>query len=230
MSTPFAPPRPAPQRRPRTELSHPDPAERVALVARARRPGVLRAHRRLLRPEDLEDCFSQAVLELLAAARRGQRFSTPTHIAHTLEQRFLSRVHDRLRAVRGRSPMQAALEGALPLNGSSERGLQLADPRAELHPLVARRLELQRVREVAPRLTPDQRLILATQVFLQIDRAEFCARYGWSYEKYRKVAQRARRRLRSLVDEPPSEFGLRIPELPVPPLPAGRNKETGTHL
>jgi hypothetical protein len=141
--------------------------------------------------------------------------------------------------------MQAALEGALSFGGPGEAGLQLADPRAELEPLVVRRMELQRVREVASRLTPDQRLILATQVFLQIDRAEFCARYGWSFEKYRKVAQRARRRLRTLIDEPRDGPGLRIPELPVPPegglglpvpelpvppLPSGRNKETGTHL
>ena len=31
--------------------------------------------------------------------------------------------------------------------------------------------------------------------------AEFCARFGWSVEKYRKVAQRARAKLRVLVGE-----------------------------
>lgn len=49
--------------------------ETVALVARAKREVLLRVHRRRLRPEDLEDCFSQATLELIAAARRGGAFA-----------------------------------------------------------------------------------------------------------------------------------------------------------
>ena len=48
--------------------ARPDPAEEVALVARARRELLLRAHRHRLRREDLEDCYSQATLELLADA------------------------------------------------------------------------------------------------------------------------------------------------------------------
>jgi hypothetical protein len=43
----------------------------VAHVARAKRELLLRVHRHRLRREDLEDCFSQATLELLANARRG---------------------------------------------------------------------------------------------------------------------------------------------------------------
>jgi DNA-directed RNA polymerase specialized sigma24 family protein len=180
-----------------------DPAHQIALVARARREGVLRAYRQMLRREDLEDCFSQAVCELLARVRGGQRFSSREHLANVLEQRFISRVHDRRRALRGRSPLQAALEGALPLGGPGEREVELADPRAEVHPLVAHRLQLRRVMQLAPRLTPDQQLVLACQVALGMGRAEFCHRYGWSFAKYRKVALRARTRLRRLLETEP---------------------------
>jgi DNA-directed RNA polymerase specialized sigma24 family protein len=242
VSTPYAPWRP---------VSQPiDPAEQVALVARARRAGLLRAHRHRLRREDLEDCLSQAVLELLAGARRGQRFSNRTHIANALEQRFLSRVHDRRRAIGGRSPLQAALEGALPLCSAGEGGVEIADVRAEVHPLVAQRLQLRRVCEVAPRLTDDQRLVLVSQVALGMERAEFCERFEWSFEKYRKVAQRARARLRGLVEAELRDRS-RKPEPPLPepgpcersctlaaapresdvPLRRGsRNREIGTHL
>ncbi|MFI5003495.1 MAG: hypothetical protein ACHQE6_00635 [Solirubrobacterales bacterium] len=179
-----------------------DPAELLALVARARRAGLLRAHRHRLRREDLEDCFSQAVLELLDGAREGRRFFGRVHLANTLEQRFVSRVQDRRRALGGRSPLQAALEGALPLSGQGEQEVEVADPRAEVHPLVAQRLQLRRVRELAPQLTGDQRLVLACQV-AGIDRAAFCERFGWSFEKYRKVAQRARGRLCQLIEAEP---------------------------
>jgi DNA-directed RNA polymerase specialized sigma24 family protein len=172
----------------------------VALVARAKRAGLLRAHRRLLRMEDLEDCLSQAVLELLAGTRGGRRFSSRAHLENALEQRFRSRVQDRRRALRGRSPLQAALEGALPLGSPGEREVRVVDPRAEVHPLVLQRLELRRVGELAPQLSSDQRLVLASQVAVGMDRAEFCERFGWSFEKYRKVAQRGRARLRGLVE------------------------------
>jgi DNA-directed RNA polymerase specialized sigma24 family protein len=59
--------------------------------------------------------------------------------------------------------------------------------------------ELRRVESLARELTPDQQLILACQVGMQMGRAEFCRRYGWTPEKYRKVAQRARARLRRLL-------------------------------
>jgi DNA-directed RNA polymerase specialized sigma24 family protein len=215
----------------------------VALVARARREGLLRAHRHQLRPEDLEDCYSQATLELLARARGGQRFSSRIHLANALEQRFVSRVRDRRRALRGRSPLQAALEGALTLGDPGGRGVEVVDPRAEVHPLVARRADLRRVSEVALRLTPDQRLILASQVALGMDRAEFCRRYGWSFEKYRKVAQRARARLRVLMDAGPHQVEPELLFLEgrsdirpgagvrgVPPGERGRSREIGTHL
>ena len=45
-------------------------------MARARRELLLRAHRFRLRKEDLEDCYSQATLELVAHARNGGTFSS----------------------------------------------------------------------------------------------------------------------------------------------------------
>jgi DNA-directed RNA polymerase specialized sigma24 family protein len=172
-------------------------------VARARRERMLRAYRNMLRREDLEDCLSQAVFELLARSARGQCFANRDHVANALEQRFLSRVYDRRRALHGRSPLQAALENALPLGCTGEQRIELADPRAEVLPLVARRFQLRQVARLAPQLTPDQRLVLATQVALGMERAEFCRRFGWSFEKYRKVAQRARARLERLLEEEP---------------------------
>jgi DNA-directed RNA polymerase specialized sigma24 family protein len=176
-----------------------DPAEDVALVARARRDLLLRAYRHRLRREDLEDCYSQATLELLAYARRGGAFADSSHLANVLEQRFLSRVRDRRRALGGRSPMQAAVEASLPLAGGGEGGIEIADRRAELERLVMLRHELAQLERLARGLTADQRLVLACQLSLQMGRAEFCRRFGWSPEKYRKVAQRARGRLRALI-------------------------------
>ena len=43
-----------------------------------------------------------------------------------------------------------------------------------------------RLREVADELTADQRLVLACQIALDMDCQEFCARFGWSAEKYRR--------------------------------------------
>ncbi len=171
----------------------------MALVARARRELLLRAHRHRLRREELEDCYSQATLELVAHARRGGSFSSTLHLANALEQRFVSRIHDRRRALSGRSPMQAALEAALSLDCVEEDQIDIVDVRAELETLVMLRQDLRRVQSLAQELTPDQQLVLACQVGLQMGRRDFCRRYGWSQEKYRKVAQRARARLRRLM-------------------------------
>ncbi len=170
-------------------------------MARARRELLLRAHRHRLRREDLEDCYSQATLELVAQARSGATFSSRLHLANTLEQRFLSRIYDRRRALSGRSPMQAALEAAMPLDCLGEEQIDIVDMRAEIETLVILRQDLRRLQSLARELTLDQRLVLACQVGLQMGRLDFCRRYGWSPEKYRKVAQRARTRLRRLMAE-----------------------------
>jgi DNA-directed RNA polymerase specialized sigma24 family protein len=200
-------------------LAPPDPAEEVAVVATARRAMLLRVHRFRLRKEDLEDCYSQATLELMQRARRGGAFAGRRHLANALEQRFLSRIHDRRRALAGRSPIEAAIEGAVPLGDFDEERLAIVDRRAELEQLVLLRFELQRIEALARRLTPDQRLVLASQL-AQLPPGEFCAHYGWSAEKYRKVAQRARARLRRLTGD---EGG-------VPLVSGGSEEPTGTSL
>jgi DNA-directed RNA polymerase specialized sigma24 family protein len=183
-----------------------DPAEELARVACARRELLLRAHRHRLRREDLEDCYSQATLELVASARSMGGYANRGHMAAAIEQRFVSRICDRRRALSGRSPMQAALEGSLPLGGDGEESVQLVDLRAELERLVILRQELRLLAVLSRELTQDQRLVLACQVGLQMPRGEFCERFGWSPEKYRKVAQRARARLSHLMSrEEPSD-------------------------
>jgi DNA-directed RNA polymerase specialized sigma24 family protein len=190
----------------------------VAQVAQAKREILLRAHRFRLRTEDLEDCYSQATLELVARTRRGGRFTSRAHVANALEQRFLSRIHDRRRALSGRSPMQAAIETAIPLDCFDQEQVELVDVRAELETLVILREELRSVESLARKLTADQQLLLACQVGLQMGRAEFCGLYGWSPEKYRKVAQRARAQLRRL---------LAHEDRGVPPSLSSRKREQG---
>jgi DNA-directed RNA polymerase specialized sigma24 family protein len=176
-----------------------DPLAEVGLVAAARRERLLRVHSFRLRREDLEDCYSQATLELLLRVQRGATFAGSDHLANALEQRFLSRVQDRRRAISGRSPIQTAVEGAHAIGGEVG-AVDVADAGVAPEQLVLLRAELRQIAALAAGLTDDQRLVLATQVALGMPRSEFCARYGWSTEKYRKVAQRARARLRRLID------------------------------
>ncbi|HEY3865503.1 MAG TPA: hypothetical protein VGL54_05405 [Solirubrobacteraceae bacterium] len=192
-----------------------DQAREMALVAHARRELLLRSHRHRLRREDLEDCFSQATLELLAHARKGGGSGaesvqmTRAHMANVLEQRFISRIHDRLRALRGRSPAQAVLDHALPL-GDGANGIEVADVRAEIEPLVMLRLDLRSIGRLIGELSADQRLLLVSLADTGIGCAEFCDRYGWSSEKYRKVSQRARARLRALLEACEETFPRRV--------------------
>lgn len=118
-----------------------------------------------------------------------------------LEQKFLSRIEDRRRAIRGRSGIEAAMAHALPVDATQTGSTDLEDRAAAVERQVLARTELRVVREVMADLTRDQQLVLASQVLVDLEPAEFCRRYGWSVEKYRKVAQRARIRLRALVDE-----------------------------
>jgi DNA-directed RNA polymerase specialized sigma24 family protein len=177
----------------------PDAAQEVAVVAAARRELLMRVHRRRLRREDLEDCYAQATLELLVAVRRGRVFVSRLHLARAIEQRFLSRIHDRRRAVAGRSPMQAALEQAEKLGGEQPGSAVVVDRRPQPETVAILRHELRRIQVLAGRLTPEQRMVLATQVGLQMGSAEFCRLHDWSPEKYRKVAQRGRARLKQLM-------------------------------
>lgn len=172
-------------------------------MAQSARELLLSVHRRWLSWEDLEDSYSQATVELVAQARRGQlRFSSRAHLRNMLELRFVSRVRDRRRALRGRSPVQATLDGALSLGE-----VEIADVRADVERRAMLRLELRSLERAARALSADQRLVLACQIGLQMGASEFCQRFGWSQEKHRKVAQRGRARLRRLLAEPAADGG-----------------------
>jgi len=177
-----------------------DPAEQVARVAADRRGRLLRVHRRRLRWEDLEDCYSQATLELVARSRRSP-FLSNEHVQNALEQKFLSRIEDRRRAIGGRSAIEAALARAVPVDAPEHAAGDLEDRGAAVENRVIARAELRRLREVIADLNRDQQLVLASQVCVDMGVGEFCSRFGWSVEKYRKVAQRARAKLRVLVEE-----------------------------
>ena len=203
-----------------------DPSEAVGLVARSRRELLLAAHRHRLGREDLEDCYGQATLELLARAKRGGEFASHAHIGNALEQKFLSRIHDRRRALGGRSPIQAALAGALSIVGDASGGAEIADSRADVERLVLLRHDLRDIARLSCELSSDQRLVLASQLSGEIGCAEFCRIHGWTTEKYRKVAQRARIRLMRLL-------ALESPPLCTEPCPASArssDQRAGTHL
>jgi DNA-directed RNA polymerase specialized sigma24 family protein len=177
-----------------------DPAEIVARVAAARRDLLLRAHRQRLRFEDLEDCYSQATLELVVRSRRAP-FANSDHVKNALEQKFVSRINDRRRALAGRSGIEAALATAVSVNGAGPAAPEIEDRAAAVERRVEAHGDIRRLREVIAELSLDQRLVLHSQVNLQMEVQDFCERYGWSAEKFRKVAQRARAKLRALVAE-----------------------------
>jgi DNA-directed RNA polymerase specialized sigma24 family protein len=224
-----------------------DQAEEVALVAEAARRRLLAVHRHLLRWEDLEDCYSQATCELVAQARNGElRYRGRAHLTNTLQLRFASRIADRRRASRGRSPSQALLDDAVSLGAMGDGNLALADPKADVERRAILRFQLRRLEDAAAELTPDQRLVLACQIGLQMSAAEFCRRFDWSEAKHHKVAQRARARLRQMLDEPASSASTRPAARPTgegreggreiffagecPGLPAASEERAGTHL
>jgi DNA-directed RNA polymerase specialized sigma24 family protein len=153
----------------------------------------------MLRREDLEDCHAQATLELLAQVQRGHAFAGDAHIANTLEMRMVSRIRDMRRAIAGRSPIRSALASAVPISAGEPRDDPLVDRRADLEALVLVRSELTRVVVAASELSVDQRRVLVHQIGGG-GCAAFCRCHGWSPEKYRKVAQRGRARLRELLD------------------------------
>jgi DNA-directed RNA polymerase specialized sigma24 family protein len=202
-----------------------DPTEAVALVARSRRELLLSIHCRRLRREDLEDCYSQATLELLSRASYGLAFSSRAHIANALEQRFLSRIHDRRRALSGRSPIEAAIATAIPLADREAGGAEIVDARADVERLALLRHELRRIGEISRRLSADQRLVLGSQLSGDMECGQFCRTHGWSPEKYRKVAQRARMRLARLLEE---SLDHADPACPV--RRGSSDQRAGTHL
>jgi DNA-directed RNA polymerase specialized sigma24 family protein len=78
--------------------------------------------------------------------------------------------------------------------------------------LVEARVDLRRLVTLARCLTPDQRLLLFARVALDMSATEFCERHAWSLEKYRKIDQRGRAKLRLATESPSSCEGLASPE------------------
>lgn len=188
--------------RPRPQLGA-DPADAVARVALARRASLLRVHGRKLPEDDLEDCFSQATMELVSRARvRERAFESDAHIANALEQKLTSRIADRRRALEGRSAKESAFRAALGANQGIEEGPpvieRVADPRPSVEDQVQARLTLAQIQEVVRDLSEDQRTVLVCQD-LGMSGEEVCARFDWSAAKFRKTAQRARAKVVALV-------------------------------
>ena len=97
-------------------------------MAHARRELLLRVHRHRLRREDLEDCYSQATLELVAQARAGGCGSPAgCTCANTLEQRFLSRITTVAARCRDAARCRRRWTGAMSLGGVGEQEIELAD-------------------------------------------------------------------------------------------------------
>ena len=143
------------------DLGGGDPAEAVARITADRRARLLRVHRRRLRWEDLEDCYSQATLELLARSRRAP-FASYEHVVNAIEQKFLSRIEDRRRAIGGRSAIETAIARAVPVEAPEHGAGELEDHSAAVEKQVIARTEVRRLREVIAELSRDQQLVLAT--------------------------------------------------------------------
>src|SRR4051812_45882603 len=100
--------------------------QRLARALAAQRGRLLRRHAHRLDRADLEECLAQAALELVSRARR-EADGTVWRPALDLEQRFLSRVTDRRRALAGRSPRQRLLSTAATIGDANlDEVLQVA--------------------------------------------------------------------------------------------------------
>jgi DNA-directed RNA polymerase specialized sigma24 family protein len=120
--------------------------------------------------------------------------------------------------------MEAAIAGAISFGDSDAGGVEIVDARADVERLVLLRDELRLLSKVSRQLSTDQRLVLASQVSSDKGCGEFCRVHGWSAEKYRKVAQRARVRLTRLLADQATLTG-RQAEMTVPVLPPRRIRE-----
>jgi hypothetical protein len=129
-----------------------DAAEALADVLAAKRDVLLRVHRHRLPHEDLEDCLSQAALELVGRARAGA-LADERHIANALEQKFLSRITDRQSAHAGRSAIAAATHDAVRLGHVDDDGdaaLEISTLDGEPSDAISSREDLQRCAKSRP--------------------------------------------------------------------------------
>jgi len=170
----------------------------VADAASSQRDLLLRVYRHRLPKQDLEDCLQQATLELVIQARRGRIPADRRFIESALQNKFKSRIIDVHRAIGGRSPAAAANARSVSIDRLAD---QLPSSQDTAQQVIVSD-ELRRITGVLSQLTPDQRLVIASQTFGRDTPAEFCERHGWGLEKYRKVAQRGRARLERLLEAP----------------------------
>ena len=166
--------------------------ELIAREALALRTTLIAVHRSAAGREDLEDLYSQTILELLTRAERDPTLTKRDHIRNALRQKFDSRILDHQRAIAGRSPAASARVRTRPLELAMERP---ADDRDAAHEVIARETLLELASAIRE-LTRDQQLVLASQLNGETPR-DCCARTGWTMAKYRKLVQRARARLRA---------------------------------
>src|SRR3954452_8537577 len=125
-----------------------DAEQRLARALAAQRARLLRRHAHRLDREDLEECLAQAALELVPRAR-GEVDGTAWRPALALEQRFLSRVSDRRRALAGRSPREHILRAAITRRDTNlDEALEIADPCGSVDEQVVQRDELRRLLEL----------------------------------------------------------------------------------
>lgn len=175
--------------------------ERLARALAAQRARLLRRHAHRLRREDLDECLSQAALELVPRARR-EDADSEWRPALALEQRFLSRVIDRRRALAGRSQRGSIARAA---TGAGDAGLDealgIADGRPAIDEQVVQRDELRRLLEVIEDLSDDQRLLAIHRLFGDGGPEALRRRQRWSVAKYEKTSSRARAALLALRAE-----------------------------
>ena len=169
----------------------PPVALEIAYQASRVRGGLLRAHRHHALFEDLEDIFSQALLELLLRAQRDPQLYDPAHISNALRQRFAARLADHHRALAGRSPATAVPAGAQRLN--NPKAPTAADP-VDLVELV---LVRERTRELLAMIAA---LPLAQRLALLSDAGAIAPLPGAGGETHRKRCQRARHALRRRLE------------------------------
>lgn len=121
------------------------------------------------------------------------------------------------------------MASALPLAGCEDGGIAILDRSADVERLALLRHDLRLITQIARRLSPDQRLVLASQISCEMNRGEFCRKHGWSTEKYRKVAQRARARLAWLLGQAEAGAG-QSRETPCPAFAQSSDWRAGTPL
>ncbi len=183
-----------------------DPARLVAEVAAEKWAVLLGSYEGRLEREELEDCLSQATLELIRGVRAGRCFEGAEHVANALELRFRSRIVDQYRA-------RSARPAVVALDREGEEGFVLEDPAPRFEREVEARVELARLRELVGELSADEQRVLALQA-AGVSRGEICARLGWKLERYRSTARRATNKLSGLVAA--TDRGERCRELRLP--------------